>query len=92
MDFQHILIRQENRVGYLTLNRPEVLNSFNEQMHREIAAILDLWAVSTEIKAIVISGSGKGFCAGQDLRARNKEVISAADYDAGAALENFIIR
>ena len=89
MDFQHILIRQENRVGYLTLNRPEVLNSFNEQMHREIAAILDLWAVSTEIKAIVISGSGKGFCAGQDLRARNKEVISAADYDAGAALEKF---
>jgi 2-(1,2-epoxy-1,2-dihydrophenyl)acetyl-CoA isomerase len=36
MDFQHILIRQENQVGYLTLNRPEVLNSFNEQMHHTV--------------------------------------------------------
>lgn len=32
MNFQHILVRQHNKVGYLTLNRPEVLNSFNEQM------------------------------------------------------------
>ncbi|WP_038345022.1 enoyl-CoA hydratase-related protein [Acinetobacter sp. A47] len=89
MDFEHILIRQKNRVGYLMLNRPEVLNSFNEQMHYEIAAILDQWANSTEIKVIVITGSGKGFCAGQDLRSRGKDVIAAPDYDAGAALEKF---
>ncbi|OBY74796.1 2-(1,2-epoxy-1,2-dihydrophenyl)acetyl-CoA isomerase PaaG [Acinetobacter gyllenbergii] len=89
MDFEHILIRQQNCVGYLTLNRPEVLNSFNEHMHREIAAVLDLWAVSKEIKVIVISGAGKGFCAGQDLRSRSHTVIAAPDYDAGAALEKF---
>ncbi|MBJ8482722.1 2-(1,2-epoxy-1,2-dihydrophenyl)acetyl-CoA isomerase PaaG [Acinetobacter vivianii] len=89
MDFEHILICQHNRVGYLTLNRPEVLNSFNEQMHLEIAAVLDLWAVSKEVKVIVISGAGKGFCAGQDLRSRSHDVIAAPDYDAGAALEKF---
>lgn len=89
MEFEHILLRQHNRVGYLTLNRPEVLNSFNEHMHGEIAAALDLWAVSKEIKVIVISGAGKGFCAGQDLRSRGMDVIAAPDYDAGAALEKF---
>lgn len=89
MDFEHILIRQHNRVGYLTLNRPEVLNSFNEQMHREIAAVLDLWAVAKDVKVIVISGAGKGFCAGQDLRSRSHAVIAAPDYDAGTALEKF---
>lgn len=89
MDFQHILVREEQRIGYLTLNRPEVLNSFNEQMHREVAIILEQWASADEIKVIVISGSGKGFCAGQDLNARQPGVIDRPDFDAGASLENF---
>ncbi|KKW77900.1 enoyl-CoA hydratase [Acinetobacter sp. Ag2] len=89
MNFQHILVRQHNKVGYLTLNRPEVLNSFNEQMHQEIILMLDQWSFSQDIHTIVISGAGKGFCAGQDLTTRNNEVISAPDYDAGAALEKF---
>ncbi|WP_335960896.1 2-(1,2-epoxy-1,2-dihydrophenyl)acetyl-CoA isomerase PaaG [Acinetobacter bereziniae] len=89
MNFQHILVRQHNKVGYLTLNRPEVLNSFNEQMHQEIILILDQWSFSQDIHTIVILGAGKGFCAGQDLTTRNNEVISAPDYDAGAALEKF---
>lgn len=89
MNFQHILVRQHNKVGYLTLNRPEVLNSFNEQMHQEIILMLDQWSFSQDIHTIVISGAGKGFYAGQDLTTRNKEVISAPDYDAGAALEKF---
>ncbi len=89
MNFQHILVRQHNKVGYLTLNRPEVLNSFNEQMHQEIILMLDQWSFSQDIHTIVISGAGKGFCAGQDLTTRNKEVICAPDYDAGAALEKF---
>ncbi|MCU4317388.1 2-(1,2-epoxy-1,2-dihydrophenyl)acetyl-CoA isomerase PaaG [Acinetobacter bereziniae] len=89
MNFQHILVRQHNKVGYLTLNRPEVLNSFNEQMHQEIILMLDQWSFSQDIHTIVISGAGKGFCAGQDLTTRSKEVISAPDYDAGAALEKF---
>lgn len=89
MNFQHILVRQHNKVGYLTLNRPEVLNSFNEQMHQEIILILGQWSFSQDIHTIVISGAGKGFCAGQDLTTRNKGVISAPDYDAGAALEKF---
>lgn len=89
MDFQHILTHVEQRVAYLTLNRPEVLNSFNEQMHQEVAYILDEWQQSESIKVIVITGAGKGFCAGQDLSARKPEVIEQPDYDAGASLERY---
>ncbi|MPW42835.1 2-(1,2-epoxy-1,2-dihydrophenyl)acetyl-CoA isomerase PaaG [Acinetobacter guerrae] len=89
MDFQHILTHVEQRVAYLTFNRPEVLNSFNEQMHLEVAQILTEWEKSEKIKVIVISGMGKGFCAGQDLSARKPEVIEDPDYDAGASLDRY---
>ncbi|WP_130802471.1 2-(1,2-epoxy-1,2-dihydrophenyl)acetyl-CoA isomerase PaaG [Acinetobacter ihumii] len=89
MNFQHILVRVEQRIAYLTFNRPEVLNSFNEQMHQEVAHILSEWETSEQIKVIVISGMGKGFCAGQDLSARNPEVIEHPDYDAGASLGQY---
>lgn len=89
MDFQHILTKVEQRIAYLTLNRPEVLNSFNEQMHQEVAQILDEWEKSDQIKVIVISGMGKGFCAGQDLSARKPNVIEQSNYDAGATLEKY---
>lgn len=89
MDFQHILTHVEQRVAYLTLNRPEVLNSFNEQMHQEVAQILAEWETSEQIKVIVISGMGKGFCAGQDLSARKPEVIEDPNYDAGASLDRY---
>ncbi|RKG30839.1 2-(1,2-epoxy-1,2-dihydrophenyl)acetyl-CoA isomerase [Acinetobacter guerrae] len=89
MDFQHILTHVEQRIAYLTFNRPEVLNSFNEQMHLEVAQILTEWEKSEKIKVIVISGMGKGFCAGQDLSARKPEVIEDPDYDAGASLDRY---
>ncbi|MBJ9986642.1 2-(1,2-epoxy-1,2-dihydrophenyl)acetyl-CoA isomerase [Acinetobacter sp. S40] len=89
MDFQYILTHVERRIAYLTLNRPEVLNSFNEQMHQEVAFILDHWQQSEQIKVIVITGMGKGFCAGQDLSARKPEMIEHPDYDAGASLEKY---
>lgn len=87
MDFQHILTHVKQHVAYLTLNRPEVLNSFNEQMHKEVAQVLVEWEKAEHIKVIVITGAGKGFCAGQDLSARKPEVIEQPDYDAGMSLE-----
>ncbi|MCU4415068.1 2-(1,2-epoxy-1,2-dihydrophenyl)acetyl-CoA isomerase PaaG [Acinetobacter sp. WU_MDCI_Axc73] len=89
MDFQHILTHVEQHVAYLTLNRPEVLNSFNEQMHQEVAQVLTEWEKIEQIKVIVISGMGKGFCAGQDLSARKPEAIEDPNYDAGASLARY---
>lgn len=57
-----------NNVAFLTLNRPEVFNSFNREMALRLQSELDHCAENNEVRAIVISGNGKAFCAGQDLK------------------------
>jgi 2-(1,2-epoxy-1,2-dihydrophenyl)acetyl-CoA isomerase len=67
-----ILIKIENQVAYVTLNRPDVFNSFNREMALSLQSILDDCEHNNEVRSIVITGNGKAFCAGQDL----KEVTS----------------
>lgn len=67
-----ILIKIENQVAYITLNRPDVFNSFNREMALSLQSILDDCEHNNEVRSIVITGNGKAFCAGQDL----KEVTS----------------
>ncbi|MFT4698953.1 MAG: 2-(1,2-epoxy-1,2-dihydrophenyl)acetyl-CoA isomerase [Flavobacteriaceae bacterium] len=57
-----------NSVAFLTLNRPEVFNSFNREMALRLQSELDRCAENNEVRAIVLSGNGKAFCAGQDLK------------------------
>jgi 2-(1,2-epoxy-1,2-dihydrophenyl)acetyl-CoA isomerase len=54
-------------VRTLTLNRPQALNSFTTEMHAELRAALDEAAADATVRAVVITGAGRGFCAGQDL-------------------------
>ena len=63
------MIQSELRggVAFLTLNRPDVLNSFNRAMARELQAALDRAAGNAEVRALVLTGAGRAFCAGQDL-------------------------
>ena len=67
-----ILIKIENQVAYITLNRPDVFNSFNREMALLLQSILDDCEYNNDVRSIVITGNGKAFCAGQDL----KEVTS----------------
>jgi len=67
-----ILLKIENEIAFITLNRPEVFNSFNREMALSLQSILDDCETNNEVRAIVITGGGKAFCAGQDL----KEVTS----------------
>jgi 2-(1,2-epoxy-1,2-dihydrophenyl)acetyl-CoA isomerase len=62
-------VRYETRgaVALITLNRPQSLNSFTRQMHRELWAALDRIEGDKSIRAAVITGAGRGFCAGLDL-------------------------
>lgn len=60
-------IKQEAGVCTLTLNRPEVFNSFNKAMAIALQQALDNCATDESVRAIVITGEGKAFCAGQDL-------------------------
>lgn len=71
MDFSTIEFTESDRVARLIFNRPERLNSFNPQMHEEVAAALQKVRDEGRARALLISGHGRGFCAGQDLSDRN---------------------
>ena len=62
-----VLTQQEGAVRTLTLNRPKALNSFTTSMHAELLAALDAAAADASVRCVVITGAGRGFCAGQDL-------------------------
>ena len=62
-----ILFTVADRVATITLNRPEVLNSFRRSMARELLDALDRVRGDDDVRSVVLTGSGRGFCAGQDL-------------------------
>lgn len=63
-----IQLKLINNTAYITLNRPEVFNSFNRQMALELQSVLDECETNTNVRALVLTGNGKAFCAGQDLK------------------------
>src|SRR6266516_3745054 len=68
-DFQHLLISQDNGVLTITMNRPEVLNAFNDIMLQELDEAIEAAAHDVTVRCIVITGAGRGFGSGQDLKA-----------------------
>jgi len=62
-----VLYAEQGPVAVATLNRPQALNSFTRQMHRDLWAALDRAEANPAIRALVITGAGRGFCAGADL-------------------------
>ena len=86
MTFETILFSIAEGVARLTLNRPDRLNSFNNQMHAELREALAQLRADSAARVLVLTGAGRGFCAGQDLSDRN--VIPGADpVDLGASVE-----
>ena len=83
-----ILYQAADGVAMLTLNRPDKLNVFNEAMHGELARALDRVEADPTIRAVLLTGAGRGFCAGQDLGDR---VIGEGDAppDLGATLDRW---
>ena len=62
-----VLYEQDGAVAILTLNRPASLNSFTRQMHRDLWAALDRIEADQSVRALVLTGAGRAFCAGADL-------------------------
>jgi 2-(1,2-epoxy-1,2-dihydrophenyl)acetyl-CoA isomerase len=62
-----VLTERDGAVLTITLNRPEVFNAFNAALHAALRSALEE-AAAPEIRAVVITGAGRGFCAGQDLK------------------------
>ena len=67
MTYRFILFEVSQGVARITLNRPDVLNSIHTAMSREIQEALGRAAREREIRALLLTGTGRGFCAGQDL-------------------------
>jgi len=67
MAFEHILYEVDQGVGTITLNRPDVLNSFNRGMALEVRQALSTAGATAEVRAVLLTGAGRAFCAGQDL-------------------------
>ncbi|MBE0507832.1 MAG: 2-(1,2-epoxy-1,2-dihydrophenyl)acetyl-CoA isomerase [Marinospirillum sp.] len=81
-----ILLEIDQGVALLTLNRPDSLNSFNTEMHDQMRAALGQVRKDASVRVLVITGSGRGFCAGQDLSDRN--VAPGAEVpDLGESIE-----
>ncbi len=68
MNFGNILLKKEEGIGFITLNRPQNLNALDRAMVEEISAAIDLVAADDEIKVVVLTGAGdKAFVAGGDI-------------------------
>ena len=67
MSYSQILYEVEDRILTLTLNRPDRLNAFTQTMLEELVDALDRSDADDEIRAVIVTGAGRGFCAGADL-------------------------
>src|SRR4051812_32853866 len=66
-----VLVSLDAGVLAITLNRPEKLNSLNPEMHGLLRKALERAATEPEVRAVLLTGAGRGFCSGQDLSERN---------------------
>jgi 2-(1,2-epoxy-1,2-dihydrophenyl)acetyl-CoA isomerase len=80
-----ILFEQTDGYAVITFNRPEKLNSFTAPMHQALRDALDTVRATPAIRALLLTGNGRGFCAGQDLEQRNM-APGAAPPDLGQTI------
>lgn len=83
-----VLYHVEAGVALITLNRPKQLNSFNPPMHQSLMAFLKQAEKDEAVRALVITGAGRAFCAGQDLNDRNISADQAMP-DLGDSIERY---
>src|SRR5271154_3847414 len=93
MDFEQITTELSDSVLTITLNRPERLNAWTAQMGEEMMSALDQADANAAVRAIIVTGAGRGFCAGADLQsggdpfdARRREAVAGARRDNGGEL------
>jgi len=79
MAYQTLVIEDTNGVRTITLNRPDALNTFNEALKIELADALAAAARDATARAVVITGAGRAFCAGQDLKDRANADVSLGE-------------
>lgn len=83
-EFKTILFKENQSIGYITLNRPHKLNAFNQQMLKDLLTVFDYIDSNDDIRAVILTASGKAFCAGADLSGGkdtfNSEFDNSSEY------------
>src|SRR5258706_5389775 len=82
-----VLVSFEAGVLRITLNRPEKLNAFNPAVHQGLAEAMTRAETDAAVRCLLITGAGRGFCAGQDLTERDMK--AAGPMDLGSGLETW---
>jgi 2-(1,2-epoxy-1,2-dihydrophenyl)acetyl-CoA isomerase len=87
MAYETIKYEVEDQILTITLNRPDKLNAFNGTMQQELIDAFDAADKDDNVRANIVTGAGRGFCAGADLADPDREASATAD--SGAALDKF---
>jgi len=69
MSYEHLIWEQDGGVGRITLNRPETLNAWNPDFGRELKHVIEAEAADPSVRAVLVTGAGRGFSSGADLKA-----------------------
>jgi enoyl-CoA hydratase/carnithine racemase len=85
MAFEHIRYEKQKGIGIIILNRPDKLNAFTPLMGRELFQILDQADEDDEVRVLIFTGAGRGFCAGADLSAGGGSAFNPGE----ETMENF---
>ena len=87
MTYEQITTEQRGRVGIITLNRPEKLNAWTYEMHQELSDQIRRWNDDPTVGAIVMTGAGRGFCAGADISGFQRQIERSekGENDLGSA-------
>ncbi|RDI47975.1 enoyl-CoA hydratase-related protein [Falsibacillus pallidus] len=72
--YETILYEEKNQTAWITLNRPDKLNAFTQQMNAELLKAFKSIAKNQEVRAVVVTGAGRAFCSGQDLADVDEEM------------------
>ncbi|MEO8165789.1 MAG: 2-(1,2-epoxy-1,2-dihydrophenyl)acetyl-CoA isomerase PaaG [Betaproteobacteria bacterium] len=88
MNFNTILLDIVEGVATITLNRPERLNAFTAEMHSELKQAMQRIQADASVRALMITGAGRGFCAGQDLSERDTREAGQSGA-VGSSLEQY---
>ena len=72
MQLEQVIYAVEDRVATITLNRPERLNALSPRLREDLLEALRLSNASEEVRAIIVTGAGRGFCSGGDVKAMNQ--------------------
>lgn len=74
MTYQTLLYDVTDRIGTIMLNRPDALNALTDDMYRDLQAVIGTIATDPEIGCVILTGAGRAFCAGADLKARRDDL------------------